>query len=158
MVQNLAETCGSLVDHVMINVVDFGGTIEIIYEGGLMNDKKAGAKRAFEMDLSLGTRSYDGMEVGWRIDEMDTIYFLSDGAPIRGQIDPWNDVRRAYSLCHRHRPIAIWSIEFKEGGFTREMCDMADENYGMFEKINIMGHEGKDFEDNHGFVAGKPKK
>ncbi len=158
MVMNLAETCNILKDHVMVNVVDFGGKVEIIYEGGLMNDKKAGAKRAFEMDLSLGTRSYDGMEVGWLLDEVDTIYFLSDGAPILGQIDPWNDIRRAYSLCHRHRPVAMWCIEFKEGGITREMADIADENYGRYEKIEIMGHEGKDFEADHGFVPGRPKK
>jgi len=158
MIMNLAQTCKVLKDNVMFNIVDFGGDVEIMYAGSLTGDHNAGAKRAMEMDLSVGTRSYDGMEVGWLLDEVDTVYFLSDGAPIRGQIDPWSDIRRAYSLCHRHRPVAMWCIEFKEGGLTQEMADIADENYGMYEKVEIMGNEGADFESAHKFVPGKPGK
>ena len=74
---------------VQFNLVDFGGLIKIFYEGGLCNDKKGMIEYVKNMPMSFATRSLDAMEAGMEIDIVDTIYFLSDGAPVQTQIRKW---------------------------------------------------------------------
>jgi HEAT repeat protein len=139
---------------VSYNIVDFGGRVEIMTRTGLTSDPGKGVKRAAEMNLSVGTRSFDGLECGALLDEVDTLFFLSDGKPTVSEIDPWDEIRRALSLLHRQRPLAFFAVEFNMAGNTVPMVNMTDENSGLYQAIVITGME----EEEAKFMAGKQDK
>ncbi len=100
---------------VYFNMVDFGGKVEIYYGGELCQDKKGLIKYVSEMDLSWATRSIDSMEAGMEIGPVDTIYFLSDGAPYETQIKDWGDIHASIDFINRYRPIAMFTVSFSAG-------------------------------------------
>ncbi len=110
--RNLAESIDGLAKHVRYDIVDFGGEVVVLEADGLLEDRRKGVKRAEDMPLSLGTRAYDAMERAARIPAVDTLLFLSDGAPVRGQFNAWADILRVLSVMHRYAPIAIHSVNF----------------------------------------------
>lgn len=110
--RNLAESIDGLAKHVRYDIVDFGGDVVVLEADGLLEDRRKGVKRAEDMPLSLGTRAYDGMERAARIPALDTMLFLSDGAPVRGQFNSWPDILRVLSVMHRYAPLAIHSVNF----------------------------------------------
>ena len=141
---NMTDTLQTLPNNVKFNVVDFGGIINVMfnaYAGSLIGAKQSAraADIVNEMELSGGTRSYDAMEVGIKLIGVDTIVYLSDGAPVGGQYEHWERIIRAFHLFNRYRPIAIDTVYFAKGGgggggrggnFTY-MKQIADLNYGL---------------------------
>lgn len=63
-----------------------------------MNDIKEGAERAKTMHLTYGTRSFDAIWQASRLSGMDSIYFLSDGAPLWGQEDNWPQIQSVFMM------------------------------------------------------------
>ncbi len=118
------------------NIVDFGGDVNMLfgYEG-LGNDRKAALDRVQTMPLSsFGTRTLDSLQTGLGL-QVDTLYFLSDGAPNGSQTDDWNGIWHAIALASRHRPVAIHAISFHAGpAQARSMERMALENAGTTEE------------------------
>lgn len=110
--RNLAESIDGLAKHVRYDIVDFGGDLTVLEADGLLEDRRKGVHRAEDMPLSLGTRAYDAMERSARIPAVDTLLFLSDGAPVRGQFNAWADILRVLTVMHRYSPIAIHSVNF----------------------------------------------
>jgi hypothetical protein len=142
---NLGETLLQMQKgKVSYNIVDFGGRVEMMVKNGLTTDPAKGVKRAAEMNLSAGTRSFDGMECGALLDEVDTLYFLSDGKPVMSEIDAWDEIRRGISLLHRQRPLAFFAVEFNMAGNMVPMVNMTDENSGLYRAIVITGMEEAD--------------
>jgi len=120
--------------HVYFNIVDFGGDVVTMESGGLTDSFKDGKKRAETMPLTLGTRSFDAMELSMDLADMDTIYFLSDGAPVRGQINAWSRINACMDLMMLHAPVAIWSVAFDpSGGNEGAMKIMSYGSYGNYE-------------------------
>lgn len=119
---------------VQFNIVDFGGDLVAMHERGLTSDIKKAKSRAAGMTLSLGTRSFDALECGMTLAGMDTVYFLSDGAPVRGQIEAWNLIIDSMDLLMLYSPVAIWSVAFdpKEGN-GEAMTALAYGNFGRHE-------------------------
>jgi hypothetical protein len=70
------------------------------------------------------------MERACQLNAVDTLIFLSDGAPIRGQIDSWAHIRSALTLMNLYRPMAIQSIDF-------------DPSPGNMENMRLLGLENK---------------
>lgn len=136
---NLTKAIETAADNVSFNIVNFGGVIEVFRRGSLVKDKRGAYRRIEEMDHTTGTRSYDAMEVGCRMEDVDTIYFLSDGKPTPSEVSEWSEIRRAVALCDRQRPVAFYVVEFNPEGFTEPMVNMADENYGLYEAVTITG-------------------
>ena len=68
--------------------------------------------------------------------EVDSIYFLSDGAPLFGHLQEWGNVQRSLKWMTRHYPIAIYM-----GAFTpseknaRAMIAIAEAHQGLFEVV-----------------------
>lgn len=110
--RNLAESVDGLAKPVRYDIVDFGGDLTVLEADGLLEDRRKGVKRAEDMPLSGGTRAYDAMERAARIPAVDTLLFLSDGAPVRGQFNAWSDILRVLSVMHRYAPVAIHSVNF----------------------------------------------
>jgi len=109
-----------------------------MHEGGLTHDRAKGLERVMTMPLSGGTRSFDAMERAALLYEVDTLRFLSDGAPIRGQFDDWDNIRSALFVQTRFHPLAVFSIDFNAGkGNLENMKGMADEHYGQSESIEV---------------------
>ena len=134
--EQLTMSVESLDKSVFFNLVDFGGKINIYYEGDLCQDKKGLIDYVAAMPLSGGTRSFDSMEIGMQIGPVDTIYFLSDGRPIASQLNKWPDIHAALSLQNRYRPIAIFSVSFSAGKQNAiEMQRMSRCNDGQSHEI-----------------------
>ncbi|MCH2207675.1 MAG: HEAT repeat domain-containing protein [Lentisphaerales bacterium] len=109
---NLKDTVNGLRPNVLWNVVDFGGDVNVLYDGKLIDDKKKTMAYVDEMPLTGGTRSMDAIERGMKIPEVDTIYFLSDGAPVRGQMQKWESIHKLIKLTNRYRHVAVSAICF----------------------------------------------
>ena len=113
---NLKDTISGLKSNVLWNILDFGGDVNVLYDGTLIDDKKKSHAYVDEMPLTGGTRSMDAIDQGMVVSsDVDTIYFLSDGAPIRGQIDDWDTIHKLIKLQNRYRHVAISAICFKAG-------------------------------------------
>jgi hypothetical protein len=110
--ENMTQTLNSLRGNPLYNIVDFGGDLVTMYPDSLTDDRAIGLKRVERMPLTLATRSFDALERASQLEEVDTLIFLSDGAPIRGAIDSWSQIFSAMSMINRYRPLAIMSIDF----------------------------------------------
>ncbi len=114
--ENLATTMQGLKPFVRFNVIDFGGHVQTMFPGRLLpaGQVRADTLRAVEyMKLTLGTRTYDGMEAAYRLPGLDTIMFLSDGAPVASKVNAWAKIMYITHLYNRYRPIAIYTVEFE---------------------------------------------
>jgi hypothetical protein len=140
LTENMSGSIEQLKSHVKFNIVDFGGDLNVMYKGALTSNKRDGVETVEDFFLSLGTRSYDGMEAALHLQEIDTIFFLSDGAPIRGQLDNWNLIRSAWVLMGRYRPVAVCCIDFDpSAGNQAQMFAMSNENAGHHESVEVGG-------------------
>lgn len=138
--QNLTMTLESLAKHVRFNVVDFGGHVAVMMPGRLMN-AAAGASAAIQnlgyLKLTLGTRSYDGLEAGVALNDIDTIIYLSDGAPVASKLTAWSRIVRGLHILNRYRPIAMFTVEFKAGAANAAaMEEVAARNHGLSSSPN----------------------
>ena len=132
------ERFGNGRNPVLFNIVDFGGDVVSMYSGALTDDIRDGKKRAETMPMTLGTRSFDAMDRALRMPELDTIYFLSDGAPVWGQLEVWPAIIAAMDVLMLHRPVAMFSVAFAPRGSHKvSMTQLADENFGKYEAPEI---------------------
>ncbi len=111
---NLTNTLQGLKLGVRFNVVDFGGHLAVMKPGGLIAEAEvpAAVQRVEHMTLSLGTRTYDALELATRMPDVDTLVLMSDGAPVCGKFEAWKRIIAAVSVLNRYRPLAIWGLEF----------------------------------------------
>jgi hypothetical protein len=143
LTENMSSSIQQLKSHVKFNIVDFGGDLNIMYDGALTSNKRDGIETVEDFFLSLGTRSYDAMEAALHLQGVDTIFFLSDGAPVRGQLDNWNQIRSALILMGRYRPITVCAIDFDpSAGNQAHMFGMSNEATGHHESVEVGGGGG----------------
>ena len=134
--ENMETTLSGLDKHVMYNISEFGGDVNLMYDKALTNNLKKALKYVNDSRLTVYTRTMDSMERSMLIPEVDTVYFLSDGGPCRGQIEDWLTIQKMLRLMNRYRHIAFSTINFKAGsGNATRMADVASQNYGHFEEI-----------------------
>ena len=130
---NLSQTLQTLNPVVAFNVVDFGGLITLMKPGALITAREIPLVigKVQGMTLTLGTRSYDAMELAMLLPGVDTIIFLSDGAPVAGKFDDWSRIRTAIDVYNRYRPIAIYCLEFSAGRENLAAMEaLSERNYG----------------------------
>lgn len=133
----LASLVG-LKPHVMFNIVNFGGEVVILYPQALTDDRRDGRKHIEEMGLSFGTRTMDAMEQACLIPGMDTIYFLSDGAPVQGQTQVWQEISQVLRVINRYRPVAVFMVGFEPSAANRQAMDgISNEHYGREEPTEM---------------------
>lgn len=109
----------SLPQQVKFNIVDFGGHVRVLAPGGLIpakNRKRAMQQFIYELELTYATRSFDAIERAIMLPEMDTVHFLSDGAPIGGHVDHWQRIDYVTRLLCRTKPVAIQVVFFPPPG------------------------------------------
>ena len=111
--ENMTETVENLRDYVEFNICDFGGDVNLLYDGTLIDNKKKALEYIQYAPLTGGTRSMDAIERGMMIPEVDTIYFLSDGAPVRSEFNKWGLIHSLIRYMNRYRYIAMSTICFK---------------------------------------------
>ena len=138
---NTAAMLDAMPSHMRFNIVDFGGIIRAMKSGSLIGARhRDHAKQLVGyMELSLGTRTFDAMEAATHLPGMDTIVYLSDGAPVGGQFEAWPRIVRAFDVYNRYRPVAIHCILYAPqgakggGGKGRAggMRQLADHNAGI---------------------------
>jgi len=116
--ETMAQTLSDMPEFVKFNIVDFGGVIRVMNRYELMKGILSGAAASEigQMGLSLGTRTFDAMEVATELRELDSIMYLSDGAPVAGQFQAWGSITRGFDLYIRYRPISIHCIYYTKGG------------------------------------------
>ncbi len=118
---------------VRFNIIDFGGDVVAMQSKGLTDDLDDGLDRVEEMPLTYGTRTFDSLDRALELEGVDSIYFLSDGAPYWGQVESWPTVLEVLDLLMLHDPVAIWSVAFDPKGENgNAMKTMALENSGLY--------------------------
>lgn len=122
-IESLKETLNDVVDsfpeRVKFNIVDFGGHCRTLAPGGMIpakNRKQAMREFTYEMELTLGTRTYDAIERGMMIPGMDSVHFLSDGAPYGSHLKGWVRIDYATRLFCSTAPVAVHIIYFPNPG------------------------------------------
>jgi hypothetical protein len=136
---NLSSTIKLMKSHVYFNLVDFGGDVVTLAPGKLIRDKSSTIKRVQAMPLTLGTRSFDAIEKAYMMKDLDTVYFLSDGAPVLGQLDPWPKIITTFTFLNRYRPIAISMVDFDPSeGNQLFMILTSHKNFGHHDSIDVM--------------------
>lgn len=143
--QTLNDVVGSFPERVKFNIVDFGGHVRTLAPGGLIpakNRKQAMQQFTYEMELTLGTRTYDAIERAMNLPGMDSVHFLSDGAPYGSHLKSWNRIDYATRLYCSTAPVAVHMIYFpnpgqklKAGGIQDAMKRYAKANAGGFHVI-----------------------
>lgn len=125
-------------NHARPNIIDFGGKVEIFYPEELSPNIKGMMRYVeSEMDLSLGTRSMDAFVAAMKLHGCDTIYFLSDGAPVRSIREAWDDIRRYVVMMNRYRPVAIYCIGYQaSAGGYKGMAQLSWEHDGTSERTD----------------------
>lgn len=137
--KNLSSTIKMMKSHVYFNLVDFGGDVVTLAPGKLIRDKNMTIKRVQEMPLTYATRSFDAIEKAYMMKDLDTVYFLSDGAPVRGQLDPWPKIITTFTFLNRYRPIAISMVDFDPSeGNQLYMILTSHKNFGHHDSIDVM--------------------
>lgn len=133
--ENLHSTLEALKRKVYFNIVDFGGHVQVMFPRKLVSAAAASSaaiQHVGYMELTLGTRTYDGMEAGLWLPGVDTIIYLSDGAPVASKINSWQRIMRAIHLVNRYRPVAVFCVEFNAGGSNASaMKEIAARNFGL---------------------------
>jgi len=138
--ETMKEFFLTLPDHFRFNIVDFGGAVRLMNPRGLISPAEANVaySRIESADLTLGTRTYDALEMAAGVPEIDTIIYLSDGAPVAGQFDGWEEINLVMKLYNRFRPLAIDTVYFATPGAAnpeqtsaaKNMREMADMHFG----------------------------
>lgn len=146
--QTLNDVVASFPRQVKFNIVDFGGHVRTLAAGGMIpakNREAAMQQFTYEMELTLGTRTYDAIERGMDIPGMDTVHFLSDGAPYGSHLKNWNRIQYVTQLYCKTAPVAVHVLYFpnpgaankvpKAGGLHDMMKRYALSNAGRFDVI-----------------------
>lgn len=137
--ENLTGSIVGLASFVNYNIVDFGGDVEVMYPGALTTDERKGKKCVYDMDLSWATRSFCAIRQSMLIPEVDSLYFLSDGAPAMDSMTRWGEIIRGVLLMTRYCPVAMFCIDFDpSAGNQASMIRLADENHGLHESVEVM--------------------
>ncbi|MDH3585222.1 MAG: hypothetical protein OER86_13505, partial [Phycisphaerae bacterium] len=153
---HMQDVLKDLPKHLLFNIVDFGGVINILRPGAMIEARyqyKVG-ELINDLSLTFGTRTFDAMEKAAELPRMDTIAYLSDGAPVGGQFNAWDRIIRTMDLYNRYRPIAIHTVHFRAGGkgagkgagktgTARWMKELADRNAGWFTDSKDAGDENQ---------------
>ncbi len=86
-----------------------------------------------EMPLGFGTNIYDSLELALMDKRVNTIFLLSDGAPVSGKYTRPEDIRREIGAINRVRGARIHCISI--GGSEEEVSflkELAKENQGEY--------------------------
>lgn len=136
--ENLSSSTGDLKEPGRFNIVMFGG--DIVLASDRLLTATSGtyvADQIYGLKLSVATRTFDAIYIGGQFDEVDTIYYLSDGAPVLGSFQSWNTIIPAYGFLHRYRPIAMYTVPFQAGTRNERAMELfANENYGRCAGLN----------------------
>jgi hypothetical protein len=117
--QTLNEVVASFPQRVKFNIVDFGGHCRTLAAGGMIpakNRKQAMQEFTYDIELTLGTRTYDAIERAMNIPGMDSVHFLSDGAPYGSHLRSWKRIEYATRLYCSVAPVAVHVIYFPNPG------------------------------------------
>ena len=134
----MTEILTNMPKFLYVGLVEFGGDVNSMHKYGLVKDKKKAIKYIQKQPLTYGTRSMCAIEKGMLLEEVDTIYFLSDGAPLWGQFQGWAGMRKHIQLLNRYRHIAFFSVCFDPSESNRRaMGTISKENYGKSENNNL---------------------
>jgi hypothetical protein len=136
--ENMAMSVEQLLNKAKYNIIDFGGDVETMETRGLTDDLRKGGARVKAWDLSLGTRSFCAIRQSLLFPGVDSIYFLSDGAPARDSVKNWAGITEGVMMLTRYMPIAVHCIDFDpKAGNQAYMINLAKYNEGRHESIEV---------------------
>ncbi|MEO0476352.1 MAG: HEAT repeat domain-containing protein [Planctomycetota bacterium] len=139
--QTLNDVVSSFPERVKFNIVDFGGHVRTLAAGGMIpakNRRQAMEEFTYDMELTLGTRTYDAIERAMGVPGMDTVHFLSDGAPYGSHVKSWQRIEYITRLYCSTAPVAVHVLHFPnpgaagKGGGHEQMKRYARANAGAF--------------------------
>jgi hypothetical protein len=141
--ENLTISIERLEKPAAFNIIDYGGDVEVLDPDGPTTSKRTGIRRVEEMDMSLYTRCFCATRQAFLLPEIDTIYFLSDGAPARDSVSGWTQIDDAVLILTRYCPVAIFCIDFDPTPRNKAAMEkLAEWNVGLHESIAVAPVEG----------------
>jgi hypothetical protein len=131
--EQLEAAAKRLPDRARVNVVLFDTEVESWKKSLVpLTDQNRGALKAFlEKQSPKGmTNLYDGLEAALLVDEVDTIFLLSDGAPTAGTYRDAGLILAAVRRLNQTRRIAIHAVAIgHDSDLLRRLCE---ENGGRY--------------------------
>jgi len=142
--QTLTEIFEQFPESIQFNLVDFGGHVRVMGKGRMISGKVR--ERALDVflkqtELTGGTRIFDAIETAMSLPDVDTIHFLSDGAPYGSQLNDWKRIDYVTRLRTSDVPIAVHVVFLSRAGqpenlakqaLPRAIREFADAHSGRF--------------------------
>jgi len=116
--ENGKQTLKELARTVAFNIIEYNSDFEIFSTRGLTNDRRKAYAYIDGLQAGGGTRTWDSLEYGVLLPDVDSVYLLTDGSPGIGQTSDWAEMIRTMDLINRYRPIAIHTVSFEAGEFN----------------------------------------
>lgn len=118
--QELGRCIGTISPLATWNVVTFGGLVDTMAEGKLVDSKSIdkARSRVDAFRLSGGTRMYDGLDAAFALPDVEEVVLLTDGAPAGGTFKSWDRLIAGTCLLNRYRSIAVDTMEYRTGAKT----------------------------------------
>lgn len=145
--QNLTQTLNSLQGNVEFNVIFFGDKVHP-WKSKLTKVSQVHIRQALQMmkevPLKPGTNTYDALTFALNLEEVDTIFFLSDGYPTFGPFRKPEEILKELARLNQHKKIRINTIGIFRGSppeghqdsepdkseLKKFMKDLADAHFG----------------------------
>ena len=119
---------------VRFNIVAFDNVMEKwvdVLNRATGKNKKSAIAWANELKPRGGTNVYGALMDAMDLDDVDTIFFLSDGAPSAGKVTDTDEILRLIRSRNRFERIRIHTIGVQLRGQMKEFMEkLAAENYG----------------------------
>ncbi len=137
--RELRGVLGAMAKGVKFNIIQFSG-IPTAWQGELigMDEDVLEAARKYVDSLGPGgtTNVYDSLLLAMEDPTVDTVYFLSDGAPTAGTYQDTKSILEKIAAANEIRKVKIHTIGFKLEPAAKDlMKKLAEENHGSFVDI-----------------------
>jgi len=144
--QELAKTLCGFDESIEFNVLPYADKV-IQWKTGLQKATKQNIQEAVQyvnqFKANGGTNAYDGLAAAYNTPGVETIYFLTDGAPSVGAKTKPADIVNDVKKWHQTRAVKINSIAFLMGNFSADnkplsrafMKDLADATGGVYRSL-----------------------
>lgn len=136
--EELISVLGGIKDGTHFNIIKFNGTFAPWQQQLVgMNDAVRSEAIDFVKGLGAGgeTNVFDTLMFALSLQDVNTIYFLSDGAPTAGMITATDQILARIAEANRVKKVKVYTIGFHLNPEAEALMQaLAEQNYGRFVK------------------------
>lgn len=126
-------------------LIEFQDDIKFINTRTLTEDNRAGAFHILDMEQAgTNRRSWDAIYKALLYPEVDTLYYVSAGPPLKSSLPYWQDMRYALITLTKYRPVHIHVIDLAPVAATRRDYESLTRQFGGTYTTFDVGEAGDD--------------